>query len=91
MYRIVANKLKTGNIMFSIKKANETMTTDWQETADEIIKGLFLKDNEAVVGDRLLSGRKCIEIQDKETHRFIKTKENPGPRRNQSRNISENF
>jgi len=33
------------------------MTTDWQETADEI-KGLFLEDNEAVVGKIAYSGRK---------------------------------
>jgi len=58
MYRIVANKLKTGTIMSTIKKADRSITTDWQETADEIIKGLFLEDNEAVVGKIAYSERK---------------------------------
>jgi hypothetical protein len=39
--------------MSTIKKADGFMTADWQETADEIIKSLFLKDNEASVDDRL--------------------------------------
>jgi len=52
MYRIVANKLKTGNIMSTIKKADGSMTEDWQETANEI-KCLFLKDDEALKRDRL--------------------------------------
>jgi hypothetical protein len=43
-YRIVANKLKTENIMSTIKKADRSMTAGWQETANEIIKYLFLKD-----------------------------------------------
>jgi len=30
-YRIVANKLKTGNIMSTIKKADGSMTAGWQE------------------------------------------------------------
>ncbi|KAH0947452.1 hypothetical protein HN011_006429 [Eciton burchellii] len=51
-YRIVANKLKTGNIMFIIKKTDGSMTAGWQETANEIIKCLFLKD-EALEEDRL--------------------------------------
>jgi len=58
MYKIVANKLKTGNIMSTIRKADGTMTIDWQETADEIIKDLFLEDNEAVVAT-VYNGRKC--------------------------------
>jgi len=41
MYRIVANKLKTGNIMSTIKKPDRSMTTDWQKTTDEIIKAYF--------------------------------------------------
>jgi hypothetical protein len=56
-YRIVANKLKTGNIMSTIKKADESMTEGWQETADEIIKCLFLKDDKALKGGRLSRGR----------------------------------
>jgi len=66
--------------MFIIKKADETMTTDWQETADEIIKGLFLEDNEAVVGDRLLSRRKCIVIHKIKRHiDSLKPRKAPGP------------
>jgi hypothetical protein len=41
-YRIAANKLKTGNIMSTLKKTNGSMTIG-QETADEIIKNLFLE------------------------------------------------
>jgi len=29
------------------------MTIGWQITADEVIKSLFLDNNEAIVGDRL--------------------------------------
>jgi hypothetical protein len=39
--------------MSTIKKANEFMIADWEEIADEMIKRLFLKDDEAVVSDRL--------------------------------------
>jgi len=57
------------------------MTTDWQETADEITKSLFLEDDEAVAGDRFPIGRECHgDIRHKEMHRHIKTKKNPGSR-----------
>jgi hypothetical protein len=49
-YRIVANKLKTGNIMSTIKKADGSMTAGLQETANEMIKCLFLKNDEALEG-----------------------------------------
>jgi hypothetical protein len=39
--------------MSTIKKADEFMIADWEEIADEMIKRLFLKDDEAVVSDRL--------------------------------------
>ncbi|KAH0950376.1 hypothetical protein HN011_009114, partial [Eciton burchellii] len=52
-YRIIANKLKTGNIMSTIKKADGSMIAGWQKTANEVIKSLFLKDYEALEGDRL--------------------------------------
>jgi hypothetical protein len=51
-YRIKANKLKTSNIMSTIK--NGCITIGW-ETIDEIIRSLFVKNNDAVVGDRLLT------------------------------------
>jgi len=48
------------------------MTIGWQEIADEIIKSLFLKDNEAIVGDRLLTAEEnAIELD--EIRRYIKT------------------
>ncbi|KAH0952843.1 hypothetical protein HN011_003092 [Eciton burchellii] len=56
-HRIVANKLITGN-MSTVKKADGSMTADWQETVNEMIKCLFLKD-EALEGDRL-----CTEEED---------------------------
>jgi len=46
------------------------MTTDWQETANEIIKGLFLEDNEVVVSDRLpITEESAVEIH--EIKRYI--------------------
>jgi len=54
-YSIIANKLKTGNIM-SIKKIDGFMIIDWQEIADKIIKSLFLKDK-AIVSDSLQQKR----------------------------------
>jgi hypothetical protein len=39
--------------MSTIKKADGSMTAGWQETANKIIKCLFLKDDEALEGDRL--------------------------------------
>jgi len=78
MYRIVANKLKTGNIMSIIKKVDGIITTDWHETANEIIKGLFLEDNEMIVGDRLsITKESAVEIK-----RYIdslKPNKAPGP------------
>jgi hypothetical protein len=56
-HRIVANKLITGN-MSTVKKADGSMTADWQETVNEMIKCLFLKD-EALEADRL-----CTEEED---------------------------
>jgi len=50
-YSIIANKLKTGNII-SVKKIDGFMIIDWQEIADKIIKSLFLEDK-AIVSDRL--------------------------------------
>jgi hypothetical protein len=80
-YRIVVNKLKTGNIMTTIKKADGSMTAGWQETANKMIKCLFLKDDEA-----LESGRLCTEEEDvvevseiREYIHVLKPNKAPGP------------
>jgi hypothetical protein len=76
-YRIVANELKTGNIMSSIKKADGSMTAGWQETADEIIKSLFLKDDEASVDDRLpIEEEDTVEMS--EIREYMKPNKAPG-------------
>jgi len=84
--------------MSTIKKADGIMTTDWQETANEIIKGLFLEDNEVVVDDTLpITEESVVKIHeikrsiDSLNQTFIKTKQSCGSRRNQSRNISEDL
>jgi len=40
--------------MIAIKKADGSMINDWQKTANEIMNHLFLKEDEAIVDDRLL-------------------------------------
>jgi hypothetical protein len=40
--------------MFTIKKKDRSITIGWQEIMDKIIKSLFLEDNKAIVGDRLM-------------------------------------
>jgi hypothetical protein len=68
-YRIVANKLKIGNII-SVKKIDGFMIIGWQKTADEIIKSLFL---EAIVGD--CSRKECCRVRrNKRIRKHIKTK-----------------
>jgi hypothetical protein len=81
MYRIVANKLKTGNIMSTIKKADGSMTEGWQETANEIIKCLFLKDDEALKGDRLSTEEEdIVEVSEiREYIHALKPNKAPGP------------
>jgi len=71
-YRIVANKLKTGNIMSIIKKADGSMSTGLQETAKEIIKCLFLKDDEALEGDRLFTEEEDV-VEVSEIREYIHT------------------
>jgi hypothetical protein len=81
-YRIVANKLKTGNIMSTIKKADGSMpTAGWQETANEIMKCLFLKDDEALEGDRLSTEEEdVVEVNEiREYIHTLKPNKAPGP------------
>jgi hypothetical protein len=80
-YRIVANKLKTGNIMFIIKKTDGSMTAGWQETANEIIKCLFLKDDEALEEDRLSTEEEdVVEVSEiKEYIHTLKANKAPSP------------
>ncbi|KAH0951452.1 hypothetical protein HN011_011264 [Eciton burchellii] len=79
-YGIVANKLKTGNII-SIKKADGSMTAGWQEIANEIIKCLFLKDDEALEGDRLSTEEEdVVEVSEiREYIHTLKPNKPPGP------------
>jgi hypothetical protein len=79
-YGIVANKLKTGNII-SIKKADGSITAGWQEIANEIIKCLFLKDDEALEGDRLSTEEEdVVEVSEiREYIHTLKPNKSPGP------------
>jgi hypothetical protein len=76
-YRIVANELKSGNIM----KADGSMTAGWQETANEIIKCLFLKYDEALEGNRLsIEKQDVVEMNKiKEYIHTLKLNKAPGP------------
>jgi len=81
MYPIVADKLKTGNFMFTVKKANGSMTNNWQETADEIMNGLFLKEDEAMIGDRPTTVG-AVELNEiKEYIKRTRANKLPGPER----------
>jgi len=80
MYRIVANKLKTGNIMSTIKKADGTMTTDWRNCG---------RNNKRLIsrGQRGGNGRQtaykeesAVEIHEIKRHiETLKPKKAPGP------------
>jgi hypothetical protein len=69
--------------MFTSKKADGSMTAGWQETANEIIKCLFLKDNKALEGARLpLEEEDVVEMNEiKEYIHTLKPNKAPGPDR----------
>jgi len=70
IYRIVVNKLRTGNIMSTVKKTHGSIV--WQEIVDEIIKSIFLEDNEVIMRDRLpISEKSAVELD--KMKRYIKT------------------
>jgi hypothetical protein len=66
--------------MSTIKKADGSMTAGWQETANEIIKCLFLKDYEALEGDRLSTEEEDVEVSEiREYIHTLKPNKAPGP------------
>jgi len=77
----MANKLKTGNIMIAIKaikKSDGSMINDWQKTVNEIMNHLFLKENEAIVGDRLPTAEAGItELANKRIYKYTKAQQSP--------------
>jgi len=78
----MANKLKIDNIMSTVKKADRCMTIRWQEIANEIIKGIFLKDNEMVVCDNyvLIAEESAIRLNEIEGYiKILKPNKPPGP------------
>jgi len=86
----MAYKLKTSNIMSIINKVDRSIIISWQETADEIMKVLFLKDNEIVrainsMGNKLPTNEiECYIVRrNKRIHKNKKTKESSGSRQNQ--------
>jgi hypothetical protein len=69
--------------MSTIKKADGSITAGWQETAKEIIKCLFLKDDEALEGNRLSTKEEDV-LEVSEIREYIHTlKPNKAPGRDQ--------
>jgi urease accessory protein UreE len=65
------------------------MTVGWQETANEVIKSLFLKDDKALEGDRLsIEEEDAVEVSEIREYIYILK---PNKVRDQSRNISKDL